>query len=96
MITPGDAVRPAELWANGLYLGKLWGGKKRFGIRCGACGHVWREKVPIAEPTSAICPACRRLNRWSLVAWDRTYAGIVGNYEPQQPIPPDVLRMLNR
>lgn len=67
------SVTPKYLEANGLYLGKIWGGRKRFTVWCGHCGFVWKAKVPITEPTNAICPGCNTVNQWLLLGWDRTY-----------------------
>jgi len=64
-------VTPTTIHGNGLY--NHFTGRKKWTITCGACGHTWKEKVPIHEPSSAICPCCKAQNKWSIVAFDAAY-----------------------
>jgi putative FmdB family regulatory protein len=32
-------------------------------IQCGACGHTFRERIPMIDAPTVQCPACRAENR---------------------------------
>lgn len=64
-----ERVRPKNLAANGIF----WGWKKKWEIQCGECYFVWIEKVPINEPSQAICKACGVINQWSPYEWQQYY-----------------------
>ena len=66
-----EKVTPEAIWANGLW--NHFTGKKKWRITCGTCTHTWHEKVPIHEPSSAICPCCGSQNVWSAEAFEREY-----------------------
>ena len=57
--------------ANGLL--NPFTGRKKWRIFCGNCGYTWDEKVPLVEPSRAICPACKAINTWSPAAFFREY-----------------------
>ena len=66
-------VGASKLASNGLW----WGSKKKWEITCGECGFVWIEKVPIREPSQAICPACKTVNFWSTHQWAQAYEAML-------------------
>jgi rRNA maturation endonuclease Nob1 len=45
----------------------LFSGPK-FTIGCGACPHVFEQRIPVRDYPTVICPACGTLNRLNLVA----------------------------
>lgn len=57
--------------ANGLM--NPFTNKKKWQITCGDCGHTWNEKVPIMEPSSAVCPCCGEQNMWSVNKFAEEY-----------------------
>jgi hypothetical protein len=66
-------VKPTYLSANGIW--NHFTGRKRYTIRCGACAHSWREKVPFStgDVASALCPSCGAQNVWSHAEFERDY-----------------------
>lgn len=55
--------------------------KKKWRITCGNCEHRWDEKVPIGEPSSAICPYCKELNMWSYNYFAEQYEKDIENWD---------------
>jgi len=64
-------MNAAFIEANGFW--NHFTGKKKWTITCGGCRHTWKEKVPIREPSSAICPSCGTQNIWSATNFDERY-----------------------
>ena len=66
-----NVVHPKHLEANCWWYSftKL----KPWGITCGGCGYMWRERVYVNETSMAICPHCNAVNQWSLAWWEREY-----------------------
>jgi rRNA maturation endonuclease Nob1 len=63
---------PKSIYANGLY--NIFTNKKKYRIECGACGHVWDDKVPMyVDRASSVCPCCGEQNVWSHSAFDAYY-----------------------
>lgn len=69
-----NALTPKYVQANGLH--NPFTGNKKWTITCGKCEHTWKEKVPVNEKCSAVCPSCSTQNIWSLSAF-------VDNYEKE-------------
>ena len=65
------SIAPKSLSANGLY--PMFGYRKKWYITCGGCEHTWRERVPVHEPSSAICPCCGEQNIWSMYKFGDAY-----------------------
>lgn len=57
-------VTPREVEANGLV--NPFTNVKKWTIVCGHCLFAWTQKVPAREPSQAICPNCRAVNKWSI------------------------------
>lgn len=54
---------PDFVGANGLC--NPFTNTKKWTITCGECRHTWKEKIPLAELVSALCPCCLVQNTWS-------------------------------
>lgn len=67
-----NVVSPKWVGGNGL-LGGIFSNAKKWTVNCGACEHTWKEKIPLNNIVSAICPACRAQNKWSLKQWFQMY-----------------------
>jgi len=63
--------RTATVRANGLY--NPFTGTKKWMITCSECDHTWKEKVPVVENCSAICPNCKTQNVWSFSKFMKNY-----------------------
>jgi putative FmdB family regulatory protein len=47
---------------RGSFLG-VFGIGPKWTIQCGACGHTFRERIPMIDAPTVQCPACRAENR---------------------------------
>lgn len=68
---PRKQITPKSVAANGLQ--NPFTGMKRWTIRCGECSHSYRDRIPVAEPCSSLCPGCGAQNIWSGIAFGRLY-----------------------
>ncbi len=66
-----EYVTPEWLSANGIY--NPFTNKKKWQIGCGACDGWWIDKIPVSEPSVAICPICGAKNRWSIEKWAKLF-----------------------
>lgn len=65
------AITPKYVQSSGLW--NHFTGNKKWTVTCGECDYTWKEKLPIVENITVICPHCSTVNEWSASAFQRLY-----------------------
>lgn len=65
-------VTPRFIKESGLH--NPFTGNKSWTVECGGCPHAYKDKLPLAQTASSLCPACGAQNIWDVRKFFEIYS----------------------